>query len=43
VDDAAQVENAANIRLRESPEHHRRFREATARVAKGGSGKEQHG
>jgi enoyl-CoA hydratase/carnithine racemase len=38
VDDAVRVEATANARLRGSPEHHARFREAAARVAKGNAG-----
>jgi enoyl-CoA hydratase len=33
-DDGVRVENAANAQLRQSPEHHARFRAATKRVAK---------
>lgn len=35
-DDRHAVENAANVTLRQSPEHHERFRDAAARVVGGG-------
>ncbi len=38
-DDRQSVENNANVALRQSPEHHERFRNAAARVAGGGDPK----